>query len=765
MRMRNRLRGAVAAALVVLAGPAAFGAEQDYFQAVAEPGTPAPDGTTWYSLSARSIDGRRVMYWGEVLDPYAGWQYALWATEGAKDTLIVNSSTVLPELGVTAWNFYGGSQSGGTSVFQAEAGWDTCGQLRCSGIFRHGPTGLSAVATTKDIAPGRSEQFASFGQPIVDGGMTAFRGSVLVNTYNEVWGVYADLDGGGAFEVANWLTPFPGGIGTVVVGEVAGVDYPDVYFTAQDSITWELALLVYSGGQLSVAFDATDVPETDFDYFSIQQVGRRGGTTGGVVYGVHPDDAAWYWAVYSDSGSGVTKVFDSRTPLETPDGEVVAVSGIGDLAVDAGGVAFLVYDTLGSTHLVVAGEEGIRVLLSRGMYLGGQKVQDILLPPEGLSGERLSFGVTFEGVWQQHVYMSFAGVSRHEVVGMPDLDANGYPELLVRALDPVTRTYALQARDLYTAGMTSFATLGDEPVMDMALFETAGGEMRVATFGVRDDGAAVVRMRSPATGAGAGGIYIGPNRDPLAITVLPDMNGNGSPELGLLVRTATNAVRITVVDSLTKAVIADHRRASYPDPIGLLSLGDVDGIGGPEVGLVLDDYRAGEVRLLTINAATGTTLRRILFSQGFEPVEVVRVAGQDGNGAPGVAFLGYRASDGATLVQVRDALTGVKLAQTSWVGAAVPADLATTPAEDRLGVLSVLPDGRSTLRVLDAGTLGGIGLGTLRAISAGRSLAGTLDADGSGAPEFAALGEHFGMSLVEVCDSTDLDPVRYIFVP
>lgn len=150
--------------------------------------------------------------------------------------------------------------------------------------------------------------------------------------------------------------------------------------------------------------------------------------------------------------------------------------------------------------------------------------------------------------------------------------------------------------------------------------------------------------------AGMSAVY-GINR---AITV-EDLNNNGVQEFIAVRRTPLGATLVEVRDADTDAVISAITFLD-PDfePIDVILLGDEDGSGSVEIGVLAirysDQRSAVEIRNIQGNANT----RRIWLPPDITPIQALNIGDADGNGVAEIAVLAIRELDLRAFVDIRN---------------------------------------------------------------------------------------------------------------
>ena len=142
-------------------------------------------------------------------------------------------------------------------------------------------------------------------------------------------------------------------------------------------------------------------------------------------------------------------------------------------------------------------------------------------------------------------------------------------------------------------------------------------------------------------------------------TFLPDLNGNGSQEIAVLDQTYGTSYnsRVLIKDSDTGAILRTIPCLKF----GFLArdmkrINDFDQSGTPALA-VLGERPQASSRVEVINPVTGNLFRAVQFRKDYSPKSVVFLKDINNNGFPELAVLGTRASDGSSMVQIRDAST------------------------------------------------------------------------------------------------------------
>ncbi len=241
-----------------------------------------------------------------------------------------------------------------------------------------------------------------------------------------------------------------------------------------------------------------------------------------------------------------------------------------------------------------------------------------------------------------------AGRERAELRSVGDVNGDGTPEIAVVARNH-GKTIA-KVKDAANGGLISqFKVSANLLPVDVEVMDSFGtGPSLVLLL---DSGEA--ETRDLLTGDLLGSVTFTPKLAPVGLTVLPDQDGNGIPELGMLGRGSTT---VEVRDALTGNSVNDLWFAESFEPRQVITLPDLNNNGSAEVGVVLT--KAGDTdRIVVKDTLSDEKLETVgtWWKGEFELLQALPVTDQDGNGTSEVAMLLHDPATGTTLVRVADA--------------------------------------------------------------------------------------------------------------
>ncbi len=127
-----------------------------------------------------------------------------------------------------------------------------------------------------------------------------------------------------------------------------------------------------------------------------------------------------------------------------------------------------------------------------------------------------------------------------------------------------------------------------------------------------DNGASRIQVKASDSGTTISNAFTGDTNIPISITSINDINGNGSPEIALLVANPAGVAQITVWDSATGSFVRNVFTAAVGSPYGVAVLSDGTDAGDSEEIAVLGD-NAGQRRVQVKDTGNGTQINTLNF--------------------------------------------------------------------------------------------------------------------------------------------------------
>jgi hypothetical protein len=197
--------------------------------------------------------------------------------------------------------------------------------------------------------------------------------------------------------------------------------------------------------------------------------------------------------------------------------------------------------------------------------------------------------------------------------------------------------------------------------------------------------------------------------DPRQVLTLPDLNRNGSAEVGVVLSDDSKADRVVIKDTRTGAAI--QTLWSGADLLQAAPVADRNRNGAPEVALLWRNPGAGATQVWVVDAATNRRLASLaVFNQSVTPLKLAVVADVTGNRVEEYAVLGRTTETGQATVTVLDGATGQRVSRMWYDPGCTPLDLVSIADLNGNGAAELVmlgrcgPDGELRAFVKDAKT-------------------------------------------------------------
>jgi hypothetical protein len=175
-----------------------------------------------------------------------------------------------------------------------------------------------------------------------------------------------------------------------------------------------------------------------------------------------------------------------------------------------------------------------------------------------------------------------------------------------------------------------------------------------------------------------------------AICSLPDLNGNGSPDIAII--ESSSPTHVFIRDGSDDSLISDIN-FGVDTAHAMSVLPDLDSSGSMEIA-VLNTQASNQVRVQVRDSVSGNLVRNLFYGAAYSATTMRILDDYDGNGAPEIAVMGSDGT-GAIRVQIKDADTTATLDNVFLGNQGVGKDfvaVADTSGNSmpELGILSVL---------------------------------------------------------------------------
>jgi hypothetical protein len=203
-----------------------------------------------------------------------------------------------------------------------------------------------------------------------------------------------------------------------------------------------------------------------------------------------------------------------------------------------------------------------------------------------------------------------------DVLTIADVSGNNEPEMLVHGVVTANSLGRAKMRDSSTGALVRDLYFGSvyTPIELVAIGDVSGdGIADVAQLGRRaDTGLVRVLVRRTDTGAIVTNAYAGFTNAPIAVVGIADANGNSSPDLAILVKTPAGTAKVVIRDGATGAFIRTIIAASLNNPLAMTLVADMNANGSPELAILGDD-NAGTRQVKIKDSLSGLLVNTIDF--------------------------------------------------------------------------------------------------------------------------------------------------------
>ena len=350
--------------------------------------------------------------------------------------------------------------------------------------------------------------------------------------------------------------------------------------------------------------------------------------------------------------------------------------------------------------------------------------------------------------------------SRTRLLSLGDINDDGTPELAAAGHDSQDRSNWVVVKDASTRRKVSDATMADTlPPADVARVPdlNGNGAPEIALLSATTVSA---QIRDSSSGAPLGTVDFDSTYEPIRLASLPRRQPAGTPMLALLAeKNGTVRVEVRNAPGGGLAIQIPYASSQLYQPRDLAVLADLNANGAVEVAVLQHGTAADRSDRVEIrDSLTGELVRNVSFGvEAAQPRQLLAIADVNGNGAPELAVL----RNGSARVDVRDARSGALISSLAFGKAYTPIRIAAVPDYSgnhlpELALLQAHPsDGAVRIAVYDIATrqwLGAAYYGN-SAIVRPDDLAVLPDITGNGVPELVRLG-------VRVSDGTVVAAIR-----
>ena len=349
-----------------------------------------------------------------------------------------------------------------------------------------------------------------------------------------------------------------------------------------------------------------------------------------------------------------------------------------------------------------------------------------------------------------------------------DLDGNGSRDLAVLWIDPFTGSKDVYVKDGGNGQLiqkltfdTNYAPYDMIVVPDM----NSNGSSEVGILGVhKDTGEVSVEIKDALTGSYIKSIYFSMVYSPKQAEIISDIDNNGKPEIAVLgINVNTGVIRIQAKDTVTESVVSNVFFSKSYTPYQFAEFPDIDNSGVPELGVLGVNINTGKVRVEILDASTGNSISDVYFQKTFSPYQFEVLSDIDNNMVPELAVFGVNGNTGAVRIQIKDAISNNTINKVYFSKDYSPYQFTVIDDSNGngipdLGVLGVSNiTGRPRVQIKDALTGDKIKSIFFNKDYIPREVMTILDSDGNNYSEIAILGKNrvTGNVHIQIKDTFD----------
>ena len=240
-----------------------------------------------------------------------------------------------------------------------------------------------------------------------------------------------------------------------------------------------------------------------------------------------------------------------------------------------------------------------------------------------------------------------------------DYNGNGAPEIAVMGSD-ATDAIRVQVQDAGTGAILDNVFLGNQGFGKdfVAVSDTSGNGMPELGILSVLKGNEQVRMQlwDAMDATFQTNVWFGSVYQPQSLITMPDINANGAEEIVAIgVDPATQNVRVQVRDSASTATHYNIWLGNTNEAVDVALVNDINGNGYPDLAVLLKTPQ-GTGRVRVQDGLNGAFIRNLFFSAVENPTGLTVMPDYSGNGFEELAALGE--NDGVRHVQILDTSSG-----------------------------------------------------------------------------------------------------------
>ncbi len=240
---------------------------------------------------------------------------------------------------------------------------------------------------------------------------------------------------------------------------------------------------------------------------------------------------------------------------------------------------------------------------------------------------------------------------------LPDQDGNGAPELAVLGEGSVK----VETKDALTEHtLSSVSFNANYKPKDLTYIGDVNGisapELIVLGEHKNASKADRVEVRDLNTGSMVKNVWMGKGFEVQTFRKVKDLNGNGVREVAVL-RTKPGLVSVLIKDPKTGAQVKSLTYNKNFEPIKLVVIPDLNGNGSSELGVLGRNPNTKVQQVELRDTRTGKAIKMVYFPKAYVAQDIAEMPDINSNGSWELVMLGKRESDGKLRAFIKDSKT------------------------------------------------------------------------------------------------------------
>jgi hypothetical protein len=317
-------------------------------------------------------------------------------------------------------------------------------------------------------------------------------------------------------------------------------------------------------------------------------------------------------------------------------------------------------------------------------------------------------GVSVKDVWYGPTFAPLG------LTVVPDVSGNGVPELCMMGYNPDNKKVLGHIRDAATDTLVRYVWFGASHYpIDMEVMDDLSGNDRAEVVLLGQsliNNKSVAKIHDALTGVRYNLVWYGPEFDPVSLTILPDISGNGASEVVLLgYHPANHKTLAHIRDSVTGDLVHYLWYGTSYYPVDMTAVPDIDDNGYSELALLGVNPNTGGAVVKIMDAYSRVVIRTTTYTGNYIPLAFEVLDDMNDNGKTEIAVLGLNRCNNKVCCQIRDAYTGNLIRNVMYGLPHIPHALTVIPDIDGSGyselpVLTSHPtNGNILVKIRDAG--------------------------------------------------------------